>query len=228
MFYIYSFLFFKKNKKNERIKKKYVINISNILLKKIEMNSLNNTFLQSNETRQQKKDLNQQPNHNEIYNIPSFLMNNQTNQQSHMIQQSNVNGLYPKSKPIDRHAVSTDTKLRRGDLSSARGKNVHIEKRNLLTRTPGTGPNKIPGHANNKYIDISSRIRGGLDTRAEGRACGDYADVYIDTFTPLVPCLKDHVQNIEHIIPVYWVRGGASTRTVIRNIDYLRMCGIKE
>jgi hypothetical protein len=194
------------------------------------MNSSNNTFLQSNGTRM-KKDLTMetfQANNNDIYNIPSFLMNNQQNQQTHMIQQANINGIYPKSKPIDAQAVETDTKLRKGDLSSARGRNVHIEKRNLQERTPGTGPYKAAGHANNKYVDVGSHIRGGIDTRSEGRACGDYADVHIDTFTPLVPCLKDHVQNVEHIIPVYWVRGGASTRTVIRNIDYLRMCGIQK
>jgi hypothetical protein len=194
------------------------------------MNSANNTFLQSNGTRT-KKDLNMenvQSKNNEIYNIPSFLVNNQKNQQAHMVEQSNINVIYPKSKPVDKHTVDTDTKLRLGDLSSAHGRNVHIEKRNLQERTPGSGPYKAPGHPNNQYIDIASRIRGGVDTRAEGRACGDYADVFIDTFTPLVPCLKDEVQNIEHIIPVYWVRGGASTRTVIRNIDYLRMCGIRK
>ena len=51
-------------------------------------------------------------------------------------------------------------------------------------------------------------------------------DIYTH-FIPLVPHLAENVQNVDHIIPTYWVRGGMSTRTIVRNIDYLKSCGIK-
>lgn len=49
----------------------------------------------------------------------------------------------------------------------------------------------------------------------------------IDRFIPLIPELEDQVQNPKNLIPKYWVRGGMDTKTVIRNIDYLKTCGLK-
>jgi hypothetical protein len=186
------------------------------------MNQLNNSFLETSSTRVKKGgDIRDQE---DIYNIPSFLMN-QENKQRTMVNKSEVVGVYPKQNNVDTFAVNVDNNLKiKKEKVENVGKNY---KRLLQERTPGTGPDKSAGHTNNTFIDVESRIRGGLDARAEGRACGSYADVFIDTFTPLVPCLKEEVQNIEHIIPVYWVRGGASTRGAVRNIDYLRMCGYK-
>ena len=39
---------------------------------------------------------------------------------------------------------------------------------------------------------------------------------------------EENVQNIDHIIPTFWVRGGMSSRSVIRNVDYLKSCGFKK
>ncbi len=50
----------------------------------------------------------------------------------------------------------------------------------------------------------------------------------INRFVPIVPSLQGHIQNPKNIIPTYWVRGGTDTRTVIRNIDYFKSCGIKK
>ncbi len=50
----------------------------------------------------------------------------------------------------------------------------------------------------------------------------------IDRFVPLVPYLRDEIQHERHIIPKYWVRGGMDTRSVIRNIDYMKTCGLKK
>jgi hypothetical protein len=47
-----------------------------------------------------------------------------------------------------------------------------------------------------------------------------------NNFIPLVPEIQENIQNIDHIIPTFWVRGGMSSRTVVRNIDYLKSCGI--
>ncbi len=186
-------------------------------------NQTNNSLLEANSTRVKKGvEVRDQE---DIYNIPSFLMN-QTNKQKNMVNNTNVVGVYPKQNNIDTFAVQVDNRLKiQKEKVQNVGKNM---KRLLQERTPGTGPNKSAGHNNTHFIDVESRIRGGLDARAEGRACGSYADLHIDTFTPLVPCLKEEVQNVEHIIPVYWIRGGASTRGAVRNIDYLRMCGYKQ
>ena len=67
----------------------------------------------------------------------------------------------------------------------------------------------------------------GNDTRVK-KAADTLAGVSIDRFIPLVPCLQENIQNPEHIIPQYWVRGGESSRSYIQNIDYYKLCGIKK
>ena len=37
--------------------------------------------------------------------------------------------------------------------------------------------------------------------------------------------IAENVQNTDHIIPEYWIRGGMNSRSVHRNINYLRSCG---
>jgi len=49
----------------------------------------------------------------------------------------------------------------------------------------------------------------------------------IDRFVPLIPELEGQIQNPKNLVPTYWVRGGMDTKTVIRNIDYLKTCGLK-
>lgn len=49
----------------------------------------------------------------------------------------------------------------------------------------------------------------------------------IDRFVPLLPSLENQIQNPKNLVPTYWVHGGMDTRTVIRNIDYLKTCGLK-
>jgi hypothetical protein len=75
--------------------------------------------------------------------------------------------------------------------------------------------------------DTYSMLISGESTRT-GKACNSLAGVTIDRFEPLVPCLRYNIQNPEHYIPKYWVRGGTDTRAYIRNSDYLRACGIKK
>jgi hypothetical protein len=51
--------------------------------------------------------------------------------------------------------------------------------------------------------------------------CNSYRGVAINRFTPLVPHIKNNVQNPNHIIES-WQRGGVDTREYIRNADYLK------
>ena len=50
--------------------------------------------------------------------------------------------------------------------------------------------------------------------------------VSIDRFVPMVSCLKN-IQDPRNLIPEYWVRGGMDTRTIVRNINYMKSCGMK-
>ena len=78
-----------------------------------------------------------------------------------------------------------------------------------------------------KNPDLSSRLKYGEDTRVS-KSVNNATAYSANNFIPLVPNLAENVQNTDHIIPTYWVRGGMSSRTVVRNIDYMKSCGIKK
>lgn len=95
-----------------------------------------------------------------------------------------------------------------------------------------TVPNMAAGAKNRCGVnpDACSILMAGENTRT-GRSCNTLAgvDMYSHHINPyLVPCLKDNVQRLDHIIPQYWVRGGSSTRDQLQNIDYYKQCGIKK
>lgn len=73
-----------------------------------------------------------------------------------------------------------------------------------------------------KNIDQLSKLETG-----EIRNSGLLREREVDTFTPLLDDIRTQVQNPKNLIPEYWVRGGMDTKAVIRNIDYLKSCGIK-
>lgn len=77
-----------------------------------------------------------------------------------------------------------------------------------------------------KHIDINSKLLGGESTMVK-KGCG-ISDMSINTFTPLVPCIQRNIQNTEHIIPTFWTLGGYNSRSIIRNIDYLKQCNIRK
>lgn len=59
------------------------------------------------------------------------------------------------------------------------------------------------------------QLQAGEDT-GQKRQCNNLSDQYIDTFIPLVPCLKANVQNPIHLIEQSasssWIRGGLPSR----------------
>ena len=94
-----------------------------------------------------------------------------------------------------------------------------------------TVPNMSAGGKNRCGVnpDACSILMQGESTRT-GKSCDTLAgvDMYNYHINPyLVPCLKENVQREDHIIPTYWVRGGADTRSQLANIDYFKECGIK-
>ena len=82
------------------------------------------------------------------------------------------------------------------------------------------------GQSTMKNPDIKSKLMSGENSN-KSKSTGSLAGVYINRFTPMIPCLRNNVQNVSHIVPTHWVRGGESTRSVVRNIDYLKNCGMR-
>jgi len=80
-------------------------------------------------------------------------------------------------------------------------------------------------------ICLESELRPGEST-FQNKPCNNLAGVSIENqYTPMIPCLKQNIQNPKHIIPELsdecWKRGGQDSRQLIRNIDYLNKCGYK-
>ena len=78
--------------------------------------------------------------------------------------------------------------------------------------------------------DKESPLIEGMDTsQLEGvtMPCKKtLSEVNYDRFMPLVPCLKDNVQNVKNVVES-WKRGGEDTRETMRQSQFLESCGVK-
>ena len=117
--------------------------------------------------------------------------------------------------------VDVDSQLRENKdrLTNKRQINQLTERLSLTT------PNLNKGSFD---VDVESVIRSGDSTTTQ-RPCGPLSGVTIGNyFTPLIPKLKEEIQDTDHIIPEDskqdWVRGGLPTREMVRNVDYMRRC----
>ena len=122
---------------------------------------------------------------------------------------------------IDGAVVDNSTKLRIGKTR----KHPRCPDQ-LFTRPYLTVPFMGRGSGN---MNLETQMVPGEDTSSK-RQCNVLAGVTIPNFfTPMVPHLKDNVQNPEHIVEEVvddnWIRGGAPSRLVVRDIDYLQRCG---
>ncbi len=98
----------------------------------------------------------------------------------------------------------------------------------LFTRPYATVPYMGRGPGN---IKVETEIQPGENTKVH-RQCNVLSGVTIPHFfTPLVDHLSENVQNPEHLVEETadegWVRGGAPSRLVVRDVDYLERCGYK-
>jgi len=75
--------------------------------------------------------------------------------------------------------------------------------------------------------DVMSKLYSGQMTKDKASTRGRANGKHVDPFTPLIPEIESQIQNPKHLVPEYWVHGGMDTRTVIRNVDYLKSCGLK-
>jgi hypothetical protein len=156
------------------------------------------------------------------YNFLPSLPDKKTNNRKIYIDSSKTLGLLQTdNKDIFGKNIFESTKLRNGSISS------NQSKRELDTRVFPGAPLMSNGQSVLKNPDLSSRLKFGEDTRSKkSQNCtGSYS---ADNFIPLVPAIAENIQNVDHIIPTYWVRGGMSSRSVIRNIDYLKSCGFRK
>jgi len=98
--------------------------------------------------------------------------------------------------------------------------------RQQLATRPYNVPYMGAGETHIVQPEVYSRLVSGAETRVK-KATDALSGVSIDRFIPMVPCLAKNIQNTDHIIPEYWIRGGESSRSYIQNVDYFKMCGIQ-
>jgi hypothetical protein len=117
--------------------------------------------------------------------------------------------------------IDNDTKLRQSD--------DHITNKNYIHQLVER-PHLTTGDLSKGFFDVDTEsvIRPGNFT-TDDRPCNGLSGVTIGNyFTPMIPKLRDEVQDVKHIIPENsmdsWVRGGLPTRQMQRNADYLRRC----
>ena len=122
---------------------------------------------------------------------------------------------------ISGNNINESTKLRNSNIQDIQ------HKKELDTRLFPGAPFMGSGQSVLKNTDLSSKLKFGEDTRTS-KSANALSSYSADNFVPLVPSLAENVQNVDHIIPTFWVRGGMSSRTVVRNIDYLKSCGLKK
>ncbi len=148
-------------------------------------------------------------------------MQNSRDNREQYIQNTNILGTL-ESTNYDNNGkfVNIGTTLRNG-LMTHDGHRMQLDTRLF----PGS-PFLAQGQSTLKNPDLASRLLYGQNTRT-AKSASSLADASIDNFIPLIPCIQENVQNTQHIIPEYWVRGGQSTRAIIRNIDYIKSCGNK-
>lgn len=117
--------------------------------------------------------------------------------------------------------IDNDSNLRQTDSKLTNKREIN----QIIERLSATTPNLSKGFYD---VDVESVIRPG-DFTTDQRTCGPLSGVTIGNyFTPMIPKLKQEIQDINHIIPEDskqdWVRGGLPTRQMVRNQDYLRRC----
>jgi hypothetical protein len=146
------------------------------------------------------------------------LDNRQINDDS--LNHTEIRGLYRNNHDGKGTHVNDETKLRHGQRCSEKGRVAKTLDTVLFAGPPFMGN----GSAVLKNPDVKSTLMTGEQTHVK-KSTAPTCGVTIDRFTPLIGCIADNVQNTEHIIPEHWVRGGMSTRTVVRNSQYLQSLG---
>ena len=111
--------------------------------------------------------------------------------------------------------VDNDTKLRNNQIMT------HGKCKNQLnTRLFKAGPDLSQGGF---HSVVESRLTQGEST-GQKKSCEVTSGKGFDVFTPMIPCLKDSIQDVNHIVQP-WVRGGEHTRDHIKQKRFLERNG---
>ena len=123
--------------------------------------------------------------------------------------------------PISKNDINTDSefKLNEEQLTSDKNKCGKL----LQARPYSTTPYMGSGKTCSLFPNVESKLKFSEITTVP-KSINSLSGITIDRFTPLLPCIEDNVQDTKHIVPTMWVRGGADTRAVIRNVDYRKEC----
>jgi len=117
-----------------------------------------------------------------------------------------------------------DDELRVGKLGVHKGDTNQLFTRPFLT-IPYMGKGK-------HFVDSESDLMNQEST-LQKKPCNSLAGAFLNNqFTPLVPNLKDTIQNPNNIIQENsrqdWVRGGIDTTQIRKDIDYFSRCNNKD
>jgi len=144
------------------------------------------------------------------------------NNRANLIESATCNPtiVFKDGKGTNIRDIDSDTKV---TFSKVKYERKH--QKQLFERPFATMP--YIGKGVHKVNDESFLI--SPETTRQSRQCGSLAGVFLENqFTPLVPSLRDTVQNTTFIIPedskADWVRGGMSSRNIVKDIDYLSQC----
>lgn len=130
-----------------------------------------------------------------------------------------------KSGQVNR-MINHDSSLRMGGNGNISTSTKSKADKLLQCRTYISTP--YMGAGQNAVIDAdaySSLIVG--QTTSKKKSCNAMSGVAQDRFIPLLPEVEKNIMDPRHII-FDGVWGGASTRTAMRNIDYLKACGLRD
>lgn len=123
--------------------------------------------------------------------------------------------------------INVDTEVRIGKVKHERKHQKQLFQRPYLT-IPYIGKGEL-------NVDNESYLLSSNDT-GQHKQCNSLAGVYLENqFTPLVPNLENNIQNTNNLIPEdnrsnwiddksQWIRGGISTRNIVKDVDYLGNC----
>ncbi len=160
------------------------------------------------------------------YNSNSFNSNlNNNNNATYMNTLGDVGVYYNLQNRINDN--TNECSFRNGKFGNIITNDKSRASKQLAPYPHSTTPYKGAGYTSIVNPELQSMLYPGESTKT-GKSCNSLADVSINRFTPLIKCLEENVQNTSHIIPKYWVRGGQDTRSVIRNIDYMKCIGIRK
>jgi hypothetical protein len=146
--------------------------------------------------------------------------NNNKKKESHKTALENPTQNWRDGIGTDNNNINSDTKIRYGKVKYERKHQKQLFQRPFLT-IPYIGRGEL-------YVDKESYLLSGEST-GSSKQCNALAGKFLENqFTPLVPNLKDNIQNTNNLIPednqIDWIRGGISTRNIVKDIDYFNRC----